>query len=338
MLFRSMQFVKTVNCEANAEFAAVEAVDCCDECASCRAIERGNHPDFRLVRPQTRLESDDGAGGTLDIEGALITTGQVAELISDASFKISRARRKVYIITSAERMNIEAANRLLKTLEEPPAATTFVLTAANLSALLPTIISRCQLLNFRPVPAPEAERCLRERFPAAEEGAIRAVVAFSGGRLGWAHTLLSHPEIMEVRKDLLAECSRLPELEMVDCLRLGEKILEAAERWWLAIGDQAVAEKALKSGRDRVLRTVMPEILDLVGTWFRDLILLSADTNALQVVNRDFLPALQTLARSYSNDRCQKTVEYLEDLKAQLHQNANMRLASEMLALRLITT
>lgn len=341
----ALWFAKTLNCERNTVFASPEEVDCCDECDTCRRFDRGVHPDFMLVRPErsVKVDSDDagddaeGEADTLEIEGSIITTGQVERLVEHSYLRAMQSRRKVYLITNAETMNKEAENRLLKTLEEPPPGTVLMLTCANLSGLLPTTISRCQLLNFRPVPAAEAEERLQERYSSLDPEQIHSLAALSGGRIGWAINMLQHPEVLATRTKLLDLCVRLPQMPMVQCLQTGEKLIQAAEDWWLATADPEVGEKALKSSRDRILRTRLIDVLDVLVTWFRDLVLVHADPQSAQVINRDRIADLQRLAPTIDPDTCRRACLYLEDMKQQLRRNANVRLACEMMALRLIT-
>jgi len=341
----ALWLAKTLNCERNTAFASPEDVDCCDECDTCRRFERLAHPDLMLVRPEKSVKMDaDDAGeesdsepDILEIEGSMITTGQVERLVEHSYLRAMQCRRKIYVVTSAETMNKEAENRLLKTLEEPPPGTVLILTCANLSGLLPTTISRCQLLKCRSVPSVEAEAKLTERYPTIPAEQVHSLVALSGGRVGWAINMLQHPEVLKIRGELLDLCVRLPRMPMVQCLQTGEKLIEAAEAWWLATADPELGEKALKSSRDRILRTRLIDVLDVLVTWFRDLLLVHSDPQSTHVINRDRLADLQRLAPMVAPDTCRKACLYLEDMKQQLRRNANVRLACEMLALRLIT-
>jgi DNA polymerase-3 subunit delta' len=365
----AVQLAKVLNCETHTTFSTAESVDCCDVCPTCQALERGNHPDFLLLQPTQSIklkeerpkarklpargskaqkpdsaaeaDEEDSEGGGADalrgVEGAQILTEQVERLIAHTSLKGMQARRKVYVITRAETMNREAENRLLKTLEEPPPGTLLILTTDNLSGLLPTTISRCQLLTFRPIPAPVAEGHLQARFPEIEAAVRRSLVALSGGRLGWAVDMLRHPEVLTLRGRLLDLCVSLPERPLVYSLRLAEELLQLAEDWWLATADPEVAEKALKASPDRVLRTRLTEILNVLLSWHRDLALVSSDPGSTLVINHDRLPELQRLAPRYQPASCQRVCSHLEQLRAQLRQNANLRLAAEVLALRLLS-
>ena len=101
--------------------------------------------------------------------------------------------------------------------------------------------------------------------------------------------------------------------------------------------NDATSNPALKARRDRVLRTRMHEVLEVLISWFRDLIVVHADPNSAQVTNRDRLDDLRRLAPDYQVEMCRRVCAYLEDTKQQLRQNVNLRLTAEVVALRLIT-
>jgi DNA polymerase-3 subunit delta' len=346
----ALQLAKALNCERNPSFASGEAVECCDECDNCRAFNVEHHPDLMVVRPTLSLkgdddvlvEAEDGGDGEeapdfIEIEGSIIRTGQIEALIEHTFLKRVQARYKVYLVIAAETMNEAAQNRLLKTLEEPPPNTLLILTSANLGALLPTTISRCSVINFEGVSATEAEARLRQRYPDVAAEQLHSLVALSGGRVGWAMDMLAHPEVLQIRSDLLDLCVALPGLPMLACLQRGELLVEAAERWWTATVEGEVGERALKSRRDRVLRTRMKEVLDVLISWFRDVIVAHEDPDSPHLVNRDRREDLRRLAPGYQVEKCRRVCAYLEDMKVQLRQNANLRLATEIMALRLIS-
>ncbi|HZR06944.1 MAG TPA: DNA polymerase III subunit delta' [Myxococcales bacterium] len=172
-------FAEAANCEA--EDAAARP---CGACASCRGIERGNFPDVMLLMPQAEMLAR-GLLSRADLEGAPskeIRVDDVRALARRLSFAALRGRRKVAIVTPADAMNERAQNTLLKTLEEPPPGTTFLLVSANPDSLLPTIRSRCARVQLGPVPeAALVARLLREGVPEPEarQRAVRAQGSFS---------------------------------------------------------------------------------------------------------------------------------------------------------------
>jgi DNA polymerase-3 subunit delta' len=126
---------KTLNC-ANppARGPSGQAIDCCDQCLNCRRIENGNHPDVQWSRPESKTR--------------VITIEQVRDLIQVISLKPTEAEYKVAIISGGDRMNTQAANAFLNTLEEPPARSVIILLTTAIDQVLETILSRCLRLHF----------------------------------------------------------------------------------------------------------------------------------------------------------------------------------------------
>ena len=330
----AVEFAQAINClEPPAE------ADNCGRCAECAAIARGNHPDFRLVRPSVRAESqEEGTPARLgaELDGAEIRTEAIADLMTQASLCRARGRRKVLVVSGADAMNDTAANRLLKTLEEPPVDTTLVLTAASPSLLLPTIVSRCQLVRFGPVPSRQAEEALRAAFPDTAADEVRAVVALSGGRYGWARRMLASPQVRQVRTGLLRLAAQLPSAPPVGCLKLAEVLVEAAEQWWTATVEGEDAAKLLVQARDRVLRTTMSPVLDVLQTWYRDLALGPDTAPPDLLVNADHRDALHEAARLMSPNAARQACAEIAATRHALAGNANLTLALEVLLARLM--
>lgn len=123
---------KTLNCQRHGgRFAA--GADCCDICLSCRKIEHLNHPDVRWVRPESKTR--------------IISVDQIRELLESVYLKSTEARFKVTVLVSADRLNAQAANAFLKTLEEPPPNTVFILLSTEPQRILETVLSRCLRLH-----------------------------------------------------------------------------------------------------------------------------------------------------------------------------------------------
>ncbi len=196
-------FAEAANCEAEEPSARP-----CGACPACRGIERGNFPDVAFLMPQTELLSR-GLVSRADLEGAPskeIRVDEVRALAKRLSLAALRGRRKIAVVTPADAMNERAQNTLLKTLEEPPPATTFLLVSANPDALLPTIRSRCARVQLGPVPEEAlVERLVREGVPQKEakdraaraHGSFERALAAQGEwseLLGQVETALSAPD------------------------------------------------------------------------------------------------------------------------------------------------
>ncbi|MBI5845298.1 MAG: DNA polymerase III subunit delta' [Deltaproteobacteria bacterium] len=137
----------------------------CGACPGCRKILSGNHPDFLSVRR----------------DGAFVKKGAVKELLSNLSMRMGEGRHRFAVVHDAAFMNRESANTLLKSLEEPPPKTTFILIAAQTADLLPTLVSRCRPVRFLPVSTQTARKWLTEKLGADEEAALSCALLCGSG-------------------------------------------------------------------------------------------------------------------------------------------------------------
>lgn len=153
----ALEMAKAANCRSGASRP-------CGRCSTCRRIETGNHPDVMVISPS----------------GATIKIGAMRELRADAEVKPFERGKKVYIIDEAHRMTAEAANSILKLLEEPPHFCMFILITTALQRLLPTLVSRCQVVEFN-LPAAPLEEETSELYRRTEE-IIELMNSFAGGR------------------------------------------------------------------------------------------------------------------------------------------------------------
>lgn len=297
----ALAFAQFLNCER-------PDGDACGECDPCRRITSGNHPDVRII---------DVARGRFfetperNYRGKEIPIDQIRALRADAAYPPYQGRRKVYIIADAERMNPHSSNSLLKVLEEPPARVTFILIAESAVALLPTIVSRCQLVRCTYLRADQIERALVERWQA-DEGRARVISSLADGRLGRALEWASSEERLAARDRLL---DLLPALEEGDLLVR----LDAAEA--------LVKETQSKEG------DLLPELLDLAVLWYRDLLVWKQLAEPALLVNRDRQSQIARLAGGYSEAMLSARIEAVEAAKESLRRNVNARLALEKLFL-----
>jgi len=154
----ALAFVQAVFCGAGKDEA-------CGVCSSCRKVASGQHPDLHLLEP----------------DGAFIKIDQVRELQKELSYRPFEAPKKACIIDGADKFNPNSGNALLKTLEEPPGEALMILIAPERSAVLQTILSRCQALAFQPLPGELIEaRLVRDGFSA---DAARVAATLCGGSL-----------------------------------------------------------------------------------------------------------------------------------------------------------
>lgn len=171
-------FAKAINCvEADHEKRP------CGICGSCKKFENGNHPNVEWIKP----------------DGSSIKIKQVVQIVSDVSKKPYDSGYKIVIIEHGEKMTPDAQNAFLKTLEEPPAYTVFIILAENQKSLLTTVVSRCQSFRLRPVPLEEIRDYLQKRYPGREEQ-IKLASVFSNGIIGRSVQMLEQPDYFNKRK------------------------------------------------------------------------------------------------------------------------------------------
>ena len=158
----------------------------CGECRSCRLMARGTHPDYRVFSPTDSDGVPDRANGTLRVDAS-------ADLIHEAALRPVEGRYKFFLIQDAQSAHASFSHKILKTLEEPPAHVVICLTATERSQLLPTIVSRCEIMDLRPLPVASAKNALVNAWSVdAERGrasgaAVRRAI-WAGRCASWKKT------------------------------------------------------------------------------------------------------------------------------------------------------
>ena len=200
-----------------AAYAFAQAILCkdhgCRTCDDCRRIERRKHPDVHFYTPE-------GAQGYL-IE-------QIREIVSGVSLAPIRATGKVYILDRVDLLGVSAANAFLKTLEEPVEGVTFILLGRTREAVLPTIVSRCQVVPFRHIPAREAAGILSQKTGVTPEQARIAIEACNGS-ITRAMTFAKSAERAEFRARIMEVLSNLPLSDERDVLEYAAELIERAK-------------------------------------------------------------------------------------------------------------
>jgi DNA polymerase-3 subunit delta' len=293
------QFALTVAKAANCRRAAVDegtdqyTEDSCDECPVCRRIEASAYSDVMEIAP----------------EGAFIKIAQTRALAAEVYFRPREGRQRFFLIDEADRLREEAANSLLKTLEEPAPTSTIILLTSRPHALLPTILSRAQRLNFAPLTVAEMEKYLAANYrrPAPDTALLARI---TGGRIGQA-TAIDISDYRRERRELI---------ELIDLLTTSDnryRLLKAAEY----LGKQE--------------RDVFEKKLEMLTGLLRDIFLLAAGRAPEAVINIDVADRLQMLAQKVELRRLIAWVEKIEELRGRLIININRQVATEALLLDL---
>ena len=178
----ALDLARAVNCVPSGD-----DIPPCGACGQCRRIASGIHPDIRVVGLET------ARSGRLR---TLISIEQVRDVQRELTLLPYEGASRVVIFESAELFSEEAANSLLKTLEEPPDRVLILLLASDSASVLPTILSRCRQLRLRPVPASIIARFLTERKAVLPDDA-REIAGLAAGRIGWAVNAAEDPSLLE---------------------------------------------------------------------------------------------------------------------------------------------
>lgn len=269
----------------------------CGQCRACRLVAQGVHPDVRLVAAD---DSERGREGVLKID-------QVRELQREAALAPMEARSKVFVLREVERANLPAANALLKTLEEPSAHVVLFLTSARPHALLPTVISRCQVLALRSLPRQQVTEALASHWGASRDHA-ELLARLAEGRLGWAVQRLADGKAWEERTRRLAEARQLPRQSRAQRLAYAEELSRSP--------------------------AALQPTLALWASWWRDLLLVQQGL-AGSVRNVDLAGELESEAASYDPFQVRRHLARLQAAPTQINQNANARLLLETLVLHI---
>jgi DNA polymerase-3 subunit delta' len=292
---------KTLNCQHPVKSDGV-ATDCCDACLSCRKIENETHADIHWARPESKSR--------------VVTVEQMRDLMQQIQLKPTEAEFKVAVIAGADRLNMQAANAFLKTLEEPPANSVLILLSTEPSRILETILSRCLRLNFsgdsaRPPDAAQAEWV--EHFGVLAGGEQKSLL----GRYRLLDALLQ--KLGEIRSQVDESLTARSPLEKYD-----EVEKDLREKW----------ETELAAGIEAEYRRHRADLLLLVQWWMRDVWLhtLAAGKDLLK------FPAdtgTEAVARRITPRQALENLQTLESAQRLLHTNVQEALALEVSLLKL---
>ena len=274
----------------------------CHSCSQCTRIASGHHADVQVIG--LPINEDGSLGTQIRIE-------QVRELRKQASLRPYEGRTRVFILQDAELLTNEAANSLLKYLEEPPPDVLLVLLATDEDALLPTVLSRCQRVELRPMPLPALEEALITDCRVEEERAA-LISRLSGGCPGWAISAAQDPTILDTKLEVLNEQVSLVEADLSTRFRFANLLGSAFYR-----------------DRPRVRG-----VLDLCQSWWMDLLLYAAGVPD-QAVNLHLADKLHFQAKDLTLHQAHAFLNDLSKARNMLDRNVIPRLALEWLMLKM---
>lgn len=279
----AVQFAKALNCLNLPD-------DSCGECRSCRKFASGNHPDFTIIRP---------VENSIGIE-------QIRELQKDLVYKPYESAWKVYIIDDADRMTLESANSLLKTLEEPPQYAVIIMISSRKDGILPTIVSRCQMMQFHKLSRDEVRTYLDRQEPTLTgQVTLDEVVLLADGSIGQAGQLMADGEIWDQRKKILDFLLNLENKSNIEIYELIQSLeMDKALHKW-------------------------DELLLLFKTFYRDLLILKTMNDKEYLINQTYFLELQK--QQYSVEDLEKVIKLVERTNNVIKSNVDRELALEVM-------
>jgi DNA polymerase-3 subunit delta' len=294
---------KVLNCLSPQRSPNGVAIDCCDACLNCRKIEHQNHADVQWLRPESKSR--------------IISIDQIRDLLQTVHLKPTEAEFKVAVIVGADRLKAEAANAFLKTLEEPPKRTVFILLTTEPQRLLETILSRCLRLTF----AGEAMHRLQPGQLAWVQSFSEMAAAGQKGLLGRYRllgSLMAH--LTERREQIEQELTERSPLSRYDDLDPKQR-----ER----------LEDELNAAIEAEHRRQRADVLAGLQWWLRDVWLLTLG-NARDLAGfGNLTEAAQAVASRIGTQEALQNLQAMEDLQRLLQSNVQEALALEVGLLRL---
>ncbi len=275
-------FAKALQCEE-------QGIEPCGRCQSCKQANSYNHPDICWVQHEK---------ATIGVDDIRV------QLNNDILIKPYSSRYKIYIIEDAEKMTEQAQNAMLKTIEEPPAYAIILLLTVNAKLLLPTILSRCILLNIRPVARKAVVQLLKEQHGIA--GYMAEIAAdFADGVPGKAISYAQSLEFVTQKEDVLKVLRRLDKMPI-------EELYQKGKEW---------------AGKKQEL----PDIFSLMNLWFRDILVMKSTNGKARLVFREEEAELMRQAELFSYHNLDNCLEAIETMKQRMNANVNLEVSLELL-------
>ncbi len=264
----------------------------CGECHSCKQALSNNQPDIIYIsheKPNTI--------GVEDIR---------AQINNDIVIKPYSSPRKIYIVNEGEKMTPQAQNALLKTLEEPPEYAVIVILTTNVEALLPTVLSRCVVLNMKPVSDALVKKYLMEQLGVPDYKA-NICVAFARGNIGKAKLLASSEEFEKVKDEAISLVKNINDMEIHEIVKAIKKISE--------------------------YKFDVNDYLDILMAWSRDVLFFKATKDVNSLVFKEEIQQIMRVSDRSTYEGIETIVNALQSAKKRLEANVNFDLTMELLLL-----
>lgn len=274
----------------------------CGQCRDCKQTEAKKHPDLSIVEPTVKDPDDKNA--LIPAQYGEIRISQIRDLQRMINLKPYQGKYRVVVGERFNQANAEASNAFLKTLEEPPAHVVLLLTTDNPESLLPTIVSRCEVLRLRPLPIEDIQRELERRGTESRQAELIAHI--SGGRPGYAFRLAEDPSLLAFRQQRLNDLLKLLSSSRVDKFDYADK---------------------LAKDKDAMRQTLL-----VWESFWRD-VFLSASKADSPLANVNRAEEIASLASQLELSAARQRVRETERALQQIERNVNARLLTEVLLL-----
>lgn len=278
-------FARALQCESSEDKP-------CNRCRSCRQAMNDNHPDIIYVQHD---------------KPNVISVDNIRQQINgDINIKPYSGAYKVYIVDEAEKMNVQAQNALLKTLEEPPAYAVIMLLVTRGESMLPTILSRCVTLNIKPVSDDAIKDYLMKKIQVPDYRA-GVCASFARGNIGRAVQLVSNEGFDKMKSEVLDTMKKIDELEVN---QMAEKIRHITEEKF-DVGDY----------------------LDLCFIWYRDVLLYKACEDKKNIIFKEEIRDISKAASRYSFEGIERIIHSIDRARSRIGANVNFDLTMELMLL-----
>src|SRR5919206_718053 len=297
----ALEIARTLNCRTPKDHEA------CGVCSSCTRIAKLNYPQREDAEEWTQIIwTDHPDVGLVVAPKRVLRVEQMRQIEKEANFRPFEGKARVFLIDEADKLNDASANALLKVLEEPPRTSHLILITARPAMLLPTILSRCQMIRFAPLTPAEIESYLRhDKSIDGKTAHLRARAA--GGSIGRA-----------LAGDLVTFTSQ-------------RKAMLGVLKALVVHKDRAQLLRSAEQLNEAQYKDEFEERLDVLETLIRDAWMLSLGVESDQLVNEDLLPELKEISKKLDSSRAADWILQIEDLREQLIVNVNRKITTDSL-------
>ncbi|MGM0378789.1 MAG: ATP-binding protein [Bacillota bacterium] len=282
----AINLIKAILCKNNIE-------NPCEECISCQKINHLNHPDIKIIKP----------------DGNSIKNKQIKDFQNFLRFKPNESEYKFILIDDSEKLTKSAQNTILKVLEEPPDYAKILFITKNVNILLDTIISRGQVINFKPLNDKEISKYINENYKISTEKQ-NMIKIFSNGIVKNVQKAIDSKDFINLRNETIEYCNQLLYNQIINSIK---------------------GINFLKENKEQI-----DLIFEIMILWFRDLMIYKVNNNKDLIINKDKLDIIEKEVYKLADKNLIKIIENIQKAKQNLEKNINFKLVIDYLILNTI--